>query len=134
MMVIDVPVLALTVEPDGFEPRFRNWVRWCVQKGLHRGRAGSVEGAYRSPQHWDPPEPRPAEIDVLDAIVVNRAYTRLALISPRSAKVIQILVFMPYIRPQRQAQMLGTHYLRLDALLEQCKQMLRNQLRVTKRA
>jgi hypothetical protein len=69
---------------------------------------------------------------VLDAILVNRAYTRLALLSPSSAKVIQVLVFMPYLRPQRQAQILGTHYLRLDAELDKCKQMLKNQLRVSK--
>jgi hypothetical protein len=124
-------MLAMSIEPlESFDRRFENWRRWCIQKGLHRGRAGSVEGAYRSPQHWDPPEPRPAEIDVLDAILVNRAYTRLALLSPRSAKVIQVVVFMPYLRPQRQAQILGTHYLRLDAELDKCKQMLKNQLRV----
>lgn len=114
-----------------FEQRWLNWIRWCVQKGLYRGRAGSVEGAYRSPQHWDPPEPRPPTIDVLDAILVNRAYVRLAMLSPSNAKVIQILVFHPYIRPTRQAQILGTHYLQLDKLLDQAKTMLSNQLRVS---
>jgi hypothetical protein len=117
--------------PDAFSARFNNWVRWCVQKGLYRGRAGSVEGAYRSPQHWDPPEPRPPTIDVLDAILVNRAYVRLAMLSPRNAKVIQVLVFHPYIRPTRQAQILGTHYLELDRRLDEAKAMLANQLRAS---
>jgi hypothetical protein len=106
------------VEADDFALRFENWRRWCIQKGFHRGHCGSVEGAYRSPQHWDPPEPRPASIDLLDAVVVNRAYTRLALIAP-------------YLRPTRQAQILGTHYLRLDELLHTAKQMLSNQLRMS---
>jgi len=124
------PVIRIIpLKPDNWEQRWENWTRWCKQKGLHQGRTGSVEGAYRSPQHWDPPEPRPKVIDVLDAIQVNRGYTQLALIAPKTAKVIQILVFHPYLRPQRQAQMLGTHYLKLDALLNRAKVMLRNQLR-----
>jgi hypothetical protein len=111
-----------------FGVRFQNWVRWCVQKGLYRG---SVEGAYRSPQHWDPPEPRPPSIDPLDAVVVNRAYTRLAILAPYHATVIKVLIFQPYIRPTRQAQILGTHYLQLDALLDKAKTMLANQLQTS---
>lgn len=129
MLVADLPLLAMTVEE--FPGRFENWRRWCIQKGLHQGRVGSIEGAYRSPQHWDPPEPRPPMIDVLDALEVNRAYVRLAQLAPSYARAIQVLVFQAYIRPTRQAQMLGTHYLRLDALLHEAKQMLSNQLRAS---
>ena len=122
-----VPMLEREIT-DKFEVRWKNWIRWCVQKGLYQGRAGSVEGAYRSPQHWDPPDPRPPTIDLPDAVLVNRGYTRLAMLAPYHAKVIQVLVFEPFLRPTRQAQKLGTHYLRLDELLHRSKIMLANQL------
>lgn len=123
-MESDVPVL----KADPFESRWLNWIRWCNQKGLYQGRTGSLEGAYRSPQIWHPPEPRPPTIDVPDAILVNKAYTRLAKLSPTNAQVIKTLVFMPWLKPTRQAQILGTHYMRLDELLHRAKTMLKNQL------
>lgn len=97
-----------------------------MQKGLHTGRCGSAEGNWRSPQVWDAPNPRPQAIDVPDAILVNRAYTRLALTAPKHAKALKVLVFMGWLRPTRQAQMLATHYTRLDELLRRAKIMLRN--------
>jgi hypothetical protein len=128
----DIRLLAIQIESvradASFEKRFDNWRRWCLQKGLHQGRVGSAEGNWRSPQIWHPPEPRPAAIDLPDAVAVNRAYTQLAIQSPSAAKAIQVIVFMPYLRPQRQAQILGTHYLRLDGLLDKTKIMLRNVL------
>lgn len=114
-----------------FEARFENWVRWCNQKGLHQGRVGSLEGGYRSPQIWHPPEPRPPSIDLPDAVLVNRAYTKLAIQAEHYARAIQTLVFMPYLRPTRQAQILGTHYLRLNELLDKSKLMLKNLLRAS---
>jgi hypothetical protein len=116
-------------EPE-FPARFENWRRWADQKGLYQGRAGSAEGAYRSPQIWDPPGPRPPMIDVVDAIVVNRAYIQLRLIAERQARVIQILVFRgKHWRPQWQAQKLGIHHTKLEEALSHAKQMLENQLR-----
>jgi hypothetical protein len=127
-VIVVEPALMRMAPPDAFSARFANWARWCVQKGLYRGRAGSVEGAYRSPQHWDPPEPRPPTIDVLDAILVNRAYVRLAVLAPKQAQIIKVLVFRPHFRPQWQAQKLGIHYTELDEALSRAKRMLCNQL------
>jgi hypothetical protein len=118
----------MTPPVDAFDARFDNWRRWCIQKGLHRGRAGSAEGAWRSPQVWDAPNPRPPEIDLPDAILVNRAFTQLALSAPRNANAIKVLVFMGWLKPTRQAQILATHYTRLDELLSRSKIMLRNLL------
>lgn len=118
------------IEDAVFATRFSNWVRWCNQKGLYQGRCGSIEGAYRSPQHWDPPEPRPQPIDELDAVLVNRAFTHLAQLSPRNANVIKIVVFRPYWRPQWQAQKLGIHWQKLGEALAQAKKMLGNQLKI----
>jgi hypothetical protein len=117
------------IEEVEFAARFRNWVRWCLAKGLYQGRTGSIEGAYRSPQHWDPPEPRPEPVDELDAILMNKAYVRLWMGSETAARVIQVLVFTPYLRPTRQAQILGTHYMRLEQELAKAKKMMQNLLR-----
>lgn len=135
MTLASVTLLAIEIKPvrepraDPFELRWQNWVRWCNQKGLHQGRVGSLEGAYRSPQIWHPPEPRPPTIDVVDAILVNRAYTKLAQDAHSAARIIKILVFRPYWRPQYQAQKLGIHYTTLDDALIKSKQMLCNVLK-----
>ena len=113
---------------DDFPERFENWRRWCIAKGLHQGHAMSIEGRYRSPQHWDPPNPKPPEIDLLDAVLVNRAYTMLAQIAESQAKIIKILTFREYWRPQWQAQKLGIHYLRLDEAYRWAKIAFQNQL------
>lgn len=144
MIVADAPLLAMTVIPitvGRFEQRFDNWRRWCVGRGFHQGHCASLEGAYSGPQgkghstgwgDWEVSPPPPSDpkvlIDIPDAIEVNRAYLRLASLAPTYARAIQVLVFQPWIRPQRQAQMLGTHYLRLDVLLDKAKKMLQNQL------
>lgn len=127
-------VLSIEIQPikrrePEFHQRFDNWRRWCLQKGLHQGRTGSIEGFYRSPQCWDPPEPRPPAIDLPDAIMVNRAYMYLAQLAPKQANIIKILTFRPHWRPQWQAQKLGIHYTRLDEALDAAKIMLKNQLR-----
>jgi hypothetical protein len=119
-----------TVRADEtFEGRFKNWIQWCIRKGLHQGRTGSAEGNWRSPQIWHPPEPRPPVLDDLDAVAVNRAFSQLAQNSPTYANVIKVLVFKPWMRPQAQAQVLGVHYMRLDQELHKAKKMLSNLLR-----
>jgi hypothetical protein len=113
---------------EHFQQRFANWVRWCIAKGLPQGHALSLEGQYRSPQHWWPEGPRPPSIDLVDAVMVNRAYSRLMFLAPKQARVIKLLTFKPYLRPQWQAQKLGIHYLDLGEAYYQAKLMLRNQL------
>ena len=131
-MIVAERVLTISIQPidreRDFETRFANWRRWCDQRGRKQERAGSAEGAWRSPQCWEPPNPRPPEIDLLDALDVNKAYIRLWMLAPSWANVIKVIVFKPYLRPQRQAQLLGTHYLKLDQMLAKAKTMLRNQL------
>ena len=109
-----------------FDRRFDNWVRWCKSKGTQTGRCFSAEGAYRSPQIWHAPGPRPADIDVPDAVAVNRAFVRMATQTPTYANVIKVLVFKSWMRPTLQAQILGTHWTRLDGELGRAKKMLKN--------
>lgn len=106
---------------NGFGARFENWRRWCFANGRHVGRAGSAEGGWRSPQHWYPEDPRPPAIDVPDAVLVNQAFTSLALLAPRQARIIKIITFRPYLRPQYQAQKLGIHYLQLGEAYHRAK-------------
>jgi hypothetical protein len=108
-----------------FAQRFENWRRWCVRKGLYQGRTGSAEGAYRSPQIWDPPGPRPMPINDPDAILLNRAFWQLG---GKVRLTIKILVFRSHWRPQWQAQKLGVHYLKLDQELVKAKRMMENRL------
>ena len=144
MMVADVPPFAMAVvavDDPQFAQRFDNWRRWCIGRGFHQGHCASLEGDYSGPQgkghstgwgDWEVSPPPPSDprvvIDIPDAIEVNRAYTRLATLAPTYARAIQVLVFQSYIKPTRQAQILGTHYTRLDDLLYRAKKMLRNQL------
>lgn len=87
-----------------FDERFRNWLRWCKQKGFRRSQAGSVEGLYRSGQVWEPEEPTGEPVDVVDAQEVDRAYVAL---DERSRRIIKILYFREHWKPQWQAQKLG---------------------------
>lgn len=111
-----------------FQERFENWVRWCCSKGLYQGHAFSIEGQYRSPQHWWPEGPRPPSIDTVDAVLLNRAYNRLSMLAPKQGRIIKLLTFKSYLRPQWQAQKLGIHYLDLEKALYRAKLMMRNQL------
>lgn len=109
-----------------FDERFDNWRRWCETRGVQYGRVGSLEGNYRSPQCWEPPNPRPPMIDVPDAILINRAYTWLSIHAPREAKTIKVMTFMHHWRERWKAQKLGIHYTKLDEAYKTARIMLKN--------
>lgn len=115
-------------EIEAWQIRFENWRRWCRAAGYHQGHAFSIEGLYRSPQHWYPDPPRPEPLDVNDAVLVNRGYVYLALVAERQAKIIKILTFRAYLRPQWQAQKLGMHWTELGDAYYRAKLMMRNQV------
>jgi hypothetical protein len=140
-VIVAEPALMRMAPPDAFSARFANWARWCVQKGLYRGRAGSVEGAYSGPQgnghpsgwgDWEeaaPPLTQPKiAVDVPDAIEVNRAYVSLWTLSPTNAHVIKVMTFRAHWPPRWQAQKLGIHWSRLDEAYARAKKMLSNQI------
>jgi len=142
---------------EQFLLRLDNWTRWCAGRGLyHRaapvslagevmsseGRALSLEGNYRcesrpddTPTGWGdwlssaPVQPRPA-IDIPDAVLVNRAYVRLATLTARQARIIRIMTFKAHWRPQWQAQKLGIHYLELPSAYYRARLMLAHQLEI----
>lgn len=112
-----------------WERRFSNWLAWCRMRGLHQGHAGSVEGRYRSPQHWDPVNPKPDWLLMMnenDAVLLNRAYSQLG---DYWRRVIKILWFRASWRPQWQAQKLCVHHTELGDLGFRARLMMRNRLR-----
>ena len=96
-----------------FEWRFENWLRWCRLGGLRGRRCGSAEGGYRSPQVWWPEGARGEGVDVVDAVEMNRSYWGLPV---RVRRVVQVLWFRGWWRPQWQAQKLGVHWTKLGEL------------------
>lgn len=97
-----------------FTARLENWIRWCKSFGSGAGRAGSAEGGYRSGQIWEPEPLRGAEVDIVDAELVNRAYSQ---IGGYERRVIKVVFFRGWWRDQWKAQKLGC---RVDKLAAVC--------------
>jgi hypothetical protein len=117
------------IDNNLFEYRFQNWLHWCQLKGIYHGKAGSAEGRYRSPQTWEPQNPKPAwliAMDVNDAVLLNRAYSQLG---DRTRRTIKVLFIKTGWRPQWQAQAIGCHWKELDERGHQAKRMMENRLR-----
>ena len=120
----------LSDTPSVFEQRFDNWVRWCRSHGGRVGRCFSAEGAYRSPQVWEPQNPRPAEVDLQDALKMQKAWVRFAQSAPSFARVIDVLVFSPHWEPAWQARKLGMRIRDMQAALDRAKMAFRNSMGV----
>ena len=107
-----------------FDARFKNWVRWCKARGMHKGRVGSAEGGFRSPRVGEL-EPRPPAIDVVDAQVVNKAF---AEIPGNYRRVIKVIYFREHWRPQWMAQKLGCHMTELPKLGYDARMVLKGRI------
>ena len=59
------------------QDRIENWRRWVLTGSIRYRQAESLEGSYRSPQHWHPETPRGAEIMVADAQLLERAWASM---------------------------------------------------------
>ena len=71
--------------------RIENWRRWVLSKGAPYRQANSLEGNYRSPQHWHPEGPRPVEVWRADAELLEAAWRA--------------------VRPLESAQLIRLHHL-----------------------
>lgn len=113
----------------GFEGRFRNWVRWCLEGHPEPHEAcGSAEGNWKSPQVWEPDPPGRNQIDpvdIWDALVVQRAFYGLPELHRRTIK---FLHFKVHWRRSWIAQKLGCHHTDLDERLRIAKRMLNNRI------
>jgi hypothetical protein len=54
--------------------RIENWRRYVLAHGSHYSQARSLEGDYRSPQHWHPEAPRPPSVMRADAELLEAAW------------------------------------------------------------
>jgi hypothetical protein len=64
--------------------RIENWRRWVLASGYPYGQAMSLEGDYRSPQHWHPEGPRAPEVWRADAELLERAWTTVRPLESRA--------------------------------------------------
>ena len=81
------------------EDRLQEWKRWCMSGRRHRGQCGSLEGNYRSPQHWDPltwaPDARPIayrafEVELIVVVMPDPWRLTLTLFYIRHAHLAEI--------------------------------------------
>ena len=109
-----------------FQTRFKNWLRWCADHaGEPHNPCGSAEGKWRSPQHWHPEEPSYAKlhpVDVVDALVVNRAYVAM---QDYDRRVVKYVYFRQHWRPSWMASKLGCHYTQIYGKLSDAKMRMR---------
>ena len=64
--------------------RIDNWRRWVLTGGAHYSQARSLEGDYRSPQHWHPEAPRPVSAVRADAELLDAAWRTVRPLESRS--------------------------------------------------
>lgn len=69
------------------EKRLINWGR-CQRDRARWSHCASIEHRWRSPQCWDPQEPKP-DNDLLDAILVEKAWVKL--MNPRLKQLLRLL-------------------------------------------
>lgn len=72
--------------------RIENW-RLAYRSNKSKRVTASLEGRYRSPQHWEAPQPKNA-IDLLDAHKVEAAWLGLP---DRQKQILKYSVFNPFI-------------------------------------
>jgi len=69
------------------EKRLINWGR-CQRDRARWSHCASIEHRWRSPQCWDPSEPKP-DNDLLDAFLVEKAWVRM--MNPKSKQVLRLM-------------------------------------------
>ena len=109
-----------------FPSRFKNWLRWCSDHaGEPHSPCGSAEGRWHSPQIWEPDVPGRNmlnPVDVVDAVLVNRAYVALR---DYDRRVLKYVYFRQHWRPSWMAQKLGCHYTQIYSKLLDAKARMR---------
>lgn len=119
--------LLLTSVPDPLKPvdaRLINWAEWSKDRP-RRGRCLSLEGGYRSPQHWEPEQPR-IVYDTLDALDVFKA----VMGTPERTRWILALWYIHKAPEGYIRRKLGIHRTRMVDALNDSRRMVDNRLRV----
>lgn len=112
-----------------FDVRFENWLRWCREGYREPGdRTGSAEGNWNSPQVWETPDPDMgliSPINIPDAVMLNRAYVRMA---GEHRRVLKIVYFRPHWRASWKAQKMGCRIAEIGEKAYRSKKVMQNTL------
>lgn len=109
---------------DDLESIFRNWARWVRDRSFRKQHCFSIEGRYRSPQHWNPPEPKPAEVDWQLALKVEKIVVRL----PRKYLTLLVGHYVKLSNPMSTCRKIAIRFNDYNATLQMAKIMVRNNL------
>jgi hypothetical protein len=105
--------------------RLENWKQWARNKKHYRI-TPSLEGKYRPPPSWNPPEPS-IQVDINDALKVEKV-----LVSPTFPSKSRNLIIYAYITPQLDihyvCRKLGINKRNLEADLQTAINILHNRL------
>lgn len=104
--------------------RLCEWGRWGRLKPSY-GHCASIEHRYRSPQCWYPPEPRPVEPNLWDALAVERTMRHLP---PKHRKAL-VMRYIRLMKPEMVWQRLILRPYLLGLHMREARQMVGNLLK-----
>lgn len=107
--------------------RLENWARWARVRP-HYAKCRSLEGKYKAPPTWHPPEPR-IEVDTLDAVVIEKALVQPSF-PKKSREIIKYAYLYSGIHPMKICRKLGIKNGDIDAELRTAIMMLENRLNI----
>jgi len=107
------------------DQRLENWQRAFREHRNYRV-TPSLEGRYKSPQHWDAREPK-VEVNMIDALAVERA--AVGMPQPYKA-ILKFEYFQKYFMPiQRLCKKYAIRISYYDIELDKAKRMIINRLK-----
>ena len=111
---------------DELKERLVNWRNWARDKRHYRI-TPSLEGRYRPPPSWNPPEPK-LFVDVLDAIVIEKALTNETF--PKKARKLIVYAYInPSIPLQIACRKIGINARHFETELATAINILHNRLK-----
>lgn len=109
---------------DDLELIFKNWARWVRDRSFRKKHCYSIEGRYRSPQHWHPPEPRPPEVDWQEALKIEKIVVRL----PKKYTALLVGHYVKLSNPMSICRKIAIRFNDYEATLQMARIMVRNNL------
>lgn len=104
--------------------RIENWARWARNRRHRFEHCRSLEHKYRSPQIWHPPGPRPPEVQLFDALEVEKAVTQC----PKKYRTIIINHYVKATNPAVTCRIVKIRFTDYDASLNMAISLLADKL------
>ena len=99
--------------------RIENWRRWVLYGTVHYSQAESLEGNYRSPQHWHPEGPKAAAVLVHDAELLEAAWRTVRPLESRSVLLWHHIYRLPEWTIRRRVRQIYKHAMTKEQLPEE---------------